>query len=502
MSTSTAPDRTDLATTTHVDVIVVGAGISGIGAAWHLRDKCPDHSFAVLEGAATFGGTWRIHRYPGTRSDSDLHTFGYEFKPWTGSPIAPRDLILDYLEEVIDENDLGQHIRYHHRIETAAWSSADARWTIEGRHGETDEPFRYTANFLYMCQGYYRHSEGYQPTWPGMDRFEGEIVHPQTWPDDIDYVGKRVVVIGSGATAATLIPALAHDAAHVTMLQRSPTFFRANRNVSDLAEQLRSIEVPEEWVHEIERRRRLKDGQAFTDLCFADPTAARELLYDEIRGHLKPELHHLVEEHFSPSYLPWRERIAVVPDGDLFHAMNDGKASVVTDQIATFTESGIELESGDVLDADIIVTATGFNLSALGDVAFTIDDEPLDFHETVTYRGAMFTGIPNMVWVFGYFRASWTLRADLIAHLVCRLLNHMRDRGTSTVVPQLLPDEADMTLGPWIDPENFNPGYVRRGLHLLPKQGDRDPWQHGHEYWADREIFDTCDLDDPRLRYS
>ena len=483
-------------------MLVVGAGISGIGAAWHLLDKCPDRSFAVLEGADTFGGTWRIHTYPGTRSDSDLHTFGYEFKPWRGSPIAPRQLILDYLEEVIDENGLGEHIRYQHQLETASWSSETATWTVAGTRGDTGEGFTYTAGFLYMCQGYYRHSEGYQPTWPGMDRFGGEIVHPQTWPDDIEYAGKKIVVIGSGATAATLIPALAPDAEHVTMLQRSPTFFRANRNVSDLVEQLRSLEVPDEWVHEIERRRRLKEGQAFTDLCFSDPDAARELLHDEVRGHLKPELHHLVEEHFAPSYLPWRERIAVVPDGDLFRAINDGKASVVTDQIATFTETGIELESGEVLDADIIVTATGFNLNVLGDVAFTIDDEPLAFHDTVTYHGTMFTGIPNMVWVFGYFRASWTLRADLIAHFVCRLLNHMSDRGASAVVPELLPDEANMPLGPWIDPENFNPGYVRRGLHLLPKQGDRKPWQHGHEYWSDRHTFDTWDLDDARLRYS
>ncbi len=500
-STMTTPDAT-ARTGPDVDVLVVGAGISGIGAAWHLRDKCPDHSFVVLEGAETFGGTWRIHTYPGTRSDSDLHTFGYEFKPWTGSPIAPRQLILDYLDEVIEENDLDDHIRYQHRIETASWSSETATWTVNGTRDDTGERFTCTANFLYMCQGYYRHSEGYRPTWPGMDRFGGPIVHPQTWPDDIDYAGKRIVVIGSGATAATLIPALAPEAEHVTMLQRSPTFFRANRNVSELAEQLRSLEVPEEWIHEIERRWRLKEGQAFTDLCFSDPAAAREMLYDNIRDHLKPELHHLIEEHFSPSYLPWRERIAVVPDGDLFQAINDGKASVVTDQIATFTETGIELESGEVLEADIIVTATGFNLNVLGDVAFTIDGDPLDFHETVTYHGAMFTGIPNMVWVFGYFRASWTLRADLIAHFVCRLLRHMRERGATVVVPELLPEERDMELGPWIDPENFNPGYVRRGLHLLPKQGDRKPWQHGHEYWSDRHTFDTWDLDDARLRYS
>jgi len=483
----------------HVDVVVIGAGFAGIGAAYHLQDKCPDHSFVVLEGADTYGGTWRIHSYPGTRSDSDLHTFGYEFKPWKGTPIAPRQPILDYLGEVIEENDLAKYIKYDHEVTTAAWSSADAKWTITGTaHGET---FEYTASFLQMCQGYYRQSEGYQPTWPGMDDFPGEIVHPQTWPDDLDYEGKNVVVIGSGATAATLIPALAPKAEHVTMLQRSPTYFRARRNKSEMADTLRSLDIPEEWIHEIERRRMLRDSQTFTDLCFSNPEAAREQLYDNIRAHLKPDLHHMIEEHFTPAYLPWRERLALVPDGDLFHAINDGKASVVTDHIARFTDKGIETESGELLEADIIVTATGFNLNVLGDIAFTIDDEPLAFHDTVTYLGAMFTGIPNMMWTFGYFRASWTLRVDLLGRFTGRLLNHMSDTGVSTVVPGLLPEEADMELGPWIDPDNFNPGYVRRGLHLLPKQGEM-PWQHGHTYWNDRTLFDDWDLTDPRLRYA
>lgn len=486
----------------HVDVLVVGAGISGIGAAYHLRRDCPDHSFVILEGAESYGGTWRIHTYPGIRSDSDLHTFGYSFKPWKDKPIAEGGLILDYLGEVIDDNDLDRHIRYHHRIQTASWSSAERRWTIRGSRADTGESFEYTATFLYMCQGYYRHSEGYQPTWPGMERFEGQIVHPQTWPDDLDYHGKKVVVIGSGATAATLIPAMAPDVDHITMLQRSPTYFRAGRNESELAEQLRELDAPEEWVHELVRRQMLVDSTNFSDLCFNDPEAARETLFENLREYLKPELHHLIDEHFTPRYLPWRERLAFLPDGDLFLAVNDGQASVVTDHITTFTETGIELESGATLDADIIITATGFNLNVLGDIEFTIDDEPLAFHETVTYHGAMFTGIPNMVWVFGYFRASWTLRADLIAGFVVRLLHHMRERGAEVVVPRLRPDDDDMVLHPWIDPDNFNPGYVRRGLHLLPQQGDRDPWLHRQDYWRERDILPTCDLDDPALVYT
>jgi len=484
----------------HVDVLIVGAGFAGIGTAYHLQDKCPDHSFVVLEGAETYGGTWRIHSYPGTRSDSDLHTFGYEFKPWTGRPIAPREPILEYLGEVIEENDLGQFIHYAHEVTTAVWSSAEASWTISGT--AKGEPFEYTASFLYMCQGYYRHSDGYKPEWPGMDRFTGPIVHPQNWPDDLEYEDKRVVVIGSGATAATLIPALAPGAQHVTMLQRSPTYFRVRRNKSVIAEELRALDVSEEWIHEIERRRMLRDSQAFTDLSFSDPEEAKNQLRSNIEEHLRPDLHHMIDEHFTPTYLPWRERLAMVPDGDLFHAINDGKASVITDHIASFTETGIELESGETIDADIIVTATGFNLNVLGDIAFTIDDEPLAFHDTVTYLGAMFTGVPNMAWVFGYFRASWTLRVDILGKFISRLLHHMQDKGVSTVVPQLLAEEADMQLGPWIEPENFNPGYVRRGLHLLPKQGDREPWKHGHTYWNDRTRFDDWDLDDERLRYS
>ena len=490
----------------HVDVLVVGAGISGIGAGYHLRHRCPDRSFRVLESQPSFGGTWRTHTYPGVRSDSDLHTFGYGFKPWRGKPIATAQEILDYLGEVIEEHDLAAHIRYSHAIESATWSSVDRRWTLRGQRTDTPtgtpEPFEQTAGFLYMCQGYYRHARGHQPTWPGMERFRGPIIHPQSWPDDLDYAGKRVVVIGSGATAATLIPAMAPDAGHITMLQRSPTYFRAGRNANELADALREVDTPEEWVHEIVRRRMILDSSKFTDLCFRDPDAAKEMLFDNLRAHLDEDHQHLIDAHFTPRYLPWRERIAFVPDGDLFRAINSGRASVVTDRIRTFTETGIELESGDTLDADIVITATGFDLSVLGDIAFTIDGEPLAFHDTVTYHGTMFTGVPNMAWVFGYFRASWTLRADLIAEFVCRLLTHMRERGAEVVVPALRAEDEPMELRPWIDREDFNPGYVRRGLHLLPKQGDHDPWRHGQDYWREKDLLPAWDLDDGALRYS
>jgi cation diffusion facilitator CzcD-associated flavoprotein CzcO len=483
-----------------LDVIVVGAGISGLGAAYHLTHRCPDKRFTVLEAKDTFGGTWVTHTYPGVRSDSDLHTFGYGFKPWIGKPIATGDEILRYLAAVIDENGLGSHIRYEHHIDTASWSSATNRWTLTGTKAG-GEPFAVTAPFLYMCQGYYRHAEGYMPTWPGTESFQGRIVHPQNWPSDLDYRGKNVVVIGSGATAATIIPAMAPDVAHITMLQRSPTYFRAGRNVNELAETLREVNTPEEWVHEIVRRRMLFEGAKFTERCFAEPEAVKRELMESVRDRLKPEYRDSVDVDFNPHYLPWRQRLAFVPDGDLFEAINSGQASAVTDEIEAFTSTGIALTSGRHLEADIIISATGFNLCVLGDIEFAIDGEPLRFGETVTYHGAMFTGVPNMVWVFGYLRASWTLRADMIAEFVCRLLHHMDAKGACVVVPALRPDDVDMQLHPWITEENFNPGYLQRGIHLLPKQGDREPWLHTQDYWSEKDIMPSIDLDDGALTY-
>jgi len=487
------------AVTEHVDVLIVGAGISGIGGAYHLRDQCPDKTFVVLENQDGFGGTWRTHTYPGVRSDSDLHTFGYRFKPWRNAPIGSAEEIMTYLGEVIDENDLVRHIRYQHAISAATWSSEDKLWTLEVTQTSTGEQLRFTANFLWMCQGYYRHSEGYTPTWEGMENFRGPIVHPQTWPDDLDYAGKNVVVIGSGATAATLIPAMVDDCNHITMLQRSPTYFATGRNINELVESLREIDIDEAWIHEIARRRILHDQHAFMELAATEPDMVKEELFAAIREYLGDDYD--IEKHFGPSYRPWQQRVAFVPDGDLFQGIASGQASVVTDHIVRFNETGIELASGEQLDADIIVTATGFNLNVLGDIAFTIDGEPLAFHDSVTYRGTMFSGIPNMAWVFGYFRASWTLRADMIGDFVCRLLRHMDDKGAAMVTPMLREADSDMALLPWVDPENFNPGYLSRGLHLLPKQGDREPWQHKQMYWVEKDELPAADLDDGTLVY-
>ncbi len=485
--------------TEHFDVLIVGAGISGVGGAYHLGQQCPGKRFVVLESQESFGGTWLTHRYPGIRSDSDLYTFGYRFKPWTGAPIATAEEILAYMGEVIEENDLGRHIRYGHRILSANWSSAENRWTIEAERGDTGERLRFTATFLWMCQGYYRHSEGYTPQWKGMDRFRGRIVHPQTWPKDLEYAGRKVVVIGSGATAATLVPAIAAECEHVTMLQRSPTYFITGRNANELADTLRELDIREDWIHEIVRRKILHDQAAFTRRSFTEPEAVKQDLLTGVRAYLGPDYD--VDTHFTPRYRPWRQRIAFIPDGDLFRGIRGGKASVVTDEIETFTEQGIQLKSGKVLEADIIVTATGFNLNVLGDIAFSIDGEPLAFSETVTWRGTMFTGVPNMAWVFGYFRASWTLRADLIADFVCRLLNHMHARGATKVTPVLRAEDSGMALLPWVDPENFNPGYIMRGLHLLPRQGDRPPWQHSQDYWTEKDELPAADLDDGTLAF-
>jgi cation diffusion facilitator CzcD-associated flavoprotein CzcO len=494
MNVQTQIHATSAIRTEHFDVLIAGAGISGVGAAYHLTTQCPGTSFVALETQKTFGGTWSTHRYPGIRSDSDLHTFGYRFKPWTSAPIASAAEILKYMGEVIEENDLARNIRYQHTITSARWSSEQNLWTIEATRNDTGEKLRFTTNFFWMCQGYYRHAEGYTPEWKDMAKFKGPTVHPQKWPQDLDYKNKRVIVIGSGATAATLIPAMANDCAHVTMLQRSPTYFRTGRNAIEIAETLRQLQVDEKWIHEITRRKILFDQDAFTRKTFEEPEAAKKDLLSAVEAYLGPDYD--IATHFTPRYRPWRQRIAFIPDGDLFQGIKSGKASVVTDEIECFTEKGILLKSGNELEADIIITATGFNLSANGDIEFAVDGKPLDFADTVTYRGMMFTGVPNLVWVFGYFRASWTLRVDLVADFVCRLLQHMKATGAKKVTPRLRPEDHNMPLLPWIDPENFNPGYMMRGMHLLPKRGDKPEWQHNQDYWAEKDEFPAIDLKD------
>ena len=479
--------------TEHFDVVIVGAGISGVGGAYHLTQQCPDKTFVVLEKLESFGGTWLMHTYPGIRSDSDLYTFGYRFKPWTSAPIATAGEILKYMGEVIDENHLGEHIRYRHVITDASFSRETDLWTLTVQRGDTGDTLHFTCNFLWMCQGYYQQEQGYTPEWPGMDRFGGRIVHPQTWPDDLDYHGKNVMVIGSGATTATLVPAIAGECNHVTVLQRSPTYFWTGRNANEVADMLRELEIDEAWIHEIVRRKVLHDQQMVTKLAFDEPELIRQELLNNVQAHL-PEGYDM--KHFTPRYRPWQQRLAFVPDGDLFAGITAGKASMVTDEIEEFNETGVLTKGGEQIDADIIVTATGFNMSILGDIPFRVDGEPVVWPHTVTYRGMMFTGVPNMLWVFGYFRASWTLRADLISDLVCRLLNLMDAKGVHRVTPELRPEDAEMPIGSWIDPDNFNPGYIMRSLHLLPQRGDKPEWQHTQDYWFEKDALPNADLED------
>ena len=493
------PNQTTATAVEHFEVLIVGAGISGVGAAWHLQTQCPGTTYAVLESKPTFGGTWVTHTYPGIRSDSDLYTFGYRFKPWTGEPIASANEILKYMGEVIQDNALTPHIRYGHGIVSASWSSKNRRWTLQVRRQSDGQDIQISAGFLWMCQGYYDHKKGYTPEWPGMQEFQGRIVHPQNWPHDLEYAGKRVVVIGSGATAATLLPAMAEHCAHIIMLQRSPTYFRTARNTMELADTLRQLQIPEEWTHEIVRRKILFDQTQFQVRALAEPDAVKRDLLNNVRSFLGENFD--VDKHFSPSYRPWQQRLALIPDGDLFQAIAKGQASVVTDDIDRFTPAGIRLKSGAELPADIVVTATGFNLSALGGIAFSIDGKPLDFSGTVSYRGAMFTGVPNMVWVFGYFRWSWTLRVGVLGDFVSRLLKHMKTRGSTVVMPALRPQDLDMPLKAWIEPDNFNPGYLARGVHLLPKQGTQEPWRHDQDYNKDLRELPLADLEDGALQF-
>ncbi len=486
--------------TEHFDVLIVGAGVSGVGSAYHLQTQCPDKSYVVLESYDTFGGTWYMHKYPGIRSDSDLYTFGYRFKPWTSAPIATAEEIMKYMGEVIEENDLDRHIRYAHKVTSASWSSESKLWTIDAVHNHTGETFRFTCNFLWMCQGYYKHAEGYTPEWPGMDTYRGQIIHPQTWPEDLDYTGKRVLVIGSGATTATIVPAMAADCEHITVLQRSPTYFWTGSNANELADTLRQIDIDETWIHEIVRKKILFDQEAVTKLAFEEPEFLKAELITNVKNHL-PEGYD-VDTHFTPKYRPWQQRLAFVPDGDLFAGITAGKATMVTDEIATYNETGVLTKGGVQIDADIIITATGFHLSVLGNIPFSVDGKAVTWSDTVTWRGMMFTGVPNMLWIFGYFRASWTLRVDLIGDLVCRMLQHMDAKGAATVTPQLRPvEDADMPITGWMDPDNFNPNYLMRSMDQLPKRGNKPEWQHTQDYWVEKDALPAVDFDDGCLRF-
>jgi cation diffusion facilitator CzcD-associated flavoprotein CzcO len=484
---------------THVDVLIVGAGISGIGSAYHLQDQCPGKSYVILEMKDTFGGTWETHKYPGVRSDSDLYTFGYRFKPWIGAPIASADEILRYMNEVIEENGMGPHIRYGHRITRCSWNSAANLWTIEAMTKD-GAAHTFTAAFLWMCQGYYDHEHPYMPDWPGMERYKGQLIHAQLWDPKIDYTGKRILVIGSGATAATVIPAFAEKAAHVTMLQRSPTYFMCSENRNELADRLRQIGIDEPTVHRVVRQQIMHDMDVMTDRCISEPDAVFEDLKALVRAFTGKEDFEF-EPHFTPKYRPWQQRLAFCPDGDIFKAAVAGKLSVYTDELETFTETGVRTKGGDEIEADIIVAATGFNLLMMGGIPFFVDGKQVDWHETINYRGMMFTGVPNMVWVMGYFRASWTLRVDMLGDFVCKLLKHMDAHGANRVDVALRDEDHNMPLLDWIESENFNPGYIQRGMKKMPQRGDKPEWRHNQDYWAERGEIPAIDLDGSEFLY-
>lgn len=482
-----------------LDVLIVGAGISGIDAAYHLKTRRPGTRFAIMEAKEDIGGTWHTHRFPGIRSDSDLFTFGYKWKPWTGVPIATAPEILNYLNEAVEEQELGQHIRFRTRISHADWCDDRQLWTVTGHSGPQDTPFALTARFLWMCAGYYRHDEGYLPQWPGMERFDGPIIHPQIWPQDLDHADKEIVVIGSGATAATLVPALAKTARQVTILQRSPTYYFPRPVMDEFQQTLTALNLPADWMHEIMRRKFLLDSETTARRAREEPDALAADLLNGVRAYLPDEA--LIAEHFSPTYRPWRQRVAMVPDGDLFVALREARAGIVTGQIREFCEAGIELETGQLLRADIIVSATGLNLNVFGDIRLSRGGQAVDVSRSITHRAVMFTGLPNFATVFGYLRSSWTLRADLVSEYLCRLLTLMEKKGAASVEPMLRAEDQGMEERPWIDPENFNPGYIARHLTQLPKQGDRQPWIMTQDYFQDRHDLPAADLEDGTLIY-
>ena len=472
----------------HFDVLIIGAGLSGIGAAYHLQEKCPGKSYAILEGREAIGGTWDLFRYPGIRSDSDMFTLGYIFKPWKErKAIADGPSILNYVRETAQENGIGQHIRFNHRVMSASWDSRAAEWTVEAGNSATGETRSFTCSFLYSCAGYYSYEGGHRPDFPDEDSFTGQIVHPQQWPGDLDYAGKKVVVIGSGATAVTLVPEMAKQAAHVTMLQRSPTYVVSRPAEDAMANRLRQA-LPAKLAYGITRWRNILFQLFFFNMARKRPEKVRQRIKDMAQAQLGPDID--VSTHFNPSYNPWDQRLCLVPDGDLFEALKDGSASVVTDHIERFTSGGIALKSGAVLDADIIVTATGLELVFLGGVALSVDGQPVSPGEIHGYRGIMFENLPNLVSTFGYTNASWTLKADLTADFVTRLLKYMDKKGYDEVRPQAGEPLADE---PWLD---FSSGYVQRAHKALPKQGDRMPWRLHQNYIRDIFALRHANLED------
>ena len=477
----------------HFDVVIVGAGLSGIGAGYHLQANCPDRSYVILEGRDGIGGTWDLFRYPGIRSDSDMFTLGYAFKPWTeAKAIADGPSILNYVRETAREHGVDQHIRFNTQVKGASWSTQDAAWTVEvEKDGKTSHV---TANFLFLCGGYYSYAGGYTPEFPGVERFKGQLVHPQKWTPDIDHAGKKVVVIGSGATAVTLVPEMAKTAAHVTMLQRSPTYVVAAPGEDKQANWLRT-KLPAKLAYAITRWRKVLFGIVFYNYARKQPAKVKAGIIGMVRKQMGPDYD--VATHFTPTYNPWDQRICLVPDADLFTALKSGKAEVVTDHIESFTETGIQLKSGRVLEADLVVSATGLVLQAMNGLKLSVDGRTIDPGKTLSYKGMMYSDVPNLASAFGYTNASWTLKCDLTCEYVCRLLNHMKKTGERQVTPR----NNDPEIGevPWLD---FSSGYVQRAMASFPKQGTKAPWKLHQNYALDLMNLRFTKIEDGVLAFS
>jgi cation diffusion facilitator CzcD-associated flavoprotein CzcO len=488
--TATPPDRLE-----HFDVLVVGAGLSGVGAGYYLKTRCPNKRFAIFEARSAVGGTWDLFRYPGIRSDSDMFTLGYSFKPWLeAKAIADGPSILKYVNETAAECGIDKLIRTGHRVVRAGWSSADARWTVDVEVGEAKTPLRVTCNFLHMCAGYYSYARGYRPHFEGEEDFKGPIVEPHVWPADLEYADRRVVVIGSGATAMTLVPAMADTAAHVTMLQRSPTYVVSRPAEDSFANTLRKY-LPSKLAYAIVRWRNVLLGMWFFNYARKNPAKTKAGIIDLVRKELGPDYD--VGTHFTPRYNPWDQRLCLVPDADLFQSIKSGKTTVVTDTIDGFTAEGIALTSGAVLPADIVVAATGLDMQLMSGLEVRVDGVRVNFADTFAYKGMMYSGVPNLASTFGYTNASWTLKADLTAEYLCRLLNYMDRRGFVECRP--VNDHPDLKTDPWLD---FSSGYIQRALAKLPKQGDRAPWKVHQNYALDLLAFRFGKLDDGVMRFS